>query len=201
MGRMIRLRDHGEGRDRRPPPIPHGDGTATAGKCEVTTKMQRRRHLPITDQGRWLAAVVRRTSRVLRRADQLPRARRFPANRGPPLVPLASAAEPATTPRLEPDAPNRCTLVAFDPHRSSVARPAASRLHPRQEPSAVILHAGICAGGDPRPRGRGPSLPQPQYLHASESRPLAARLVPRSLSPALSHQPIEGTTSSARPQV
>jgi len=31
----------------------------TAKLHEVTTEMQRRRHLPITDQGRWLAAVVR----------------------------------------------------------------------------------------------------------------------------------------------
>src|SRR3954469_21505733 len=38
-----------------------------------------------------------------------------------------------------------------------LARAAVRRYHPRQEPSAVVPHAGICAGGG---RQR-PSLPQP----------------------------------------
>jgi hypothetical protein len=42
-------------------------------------------------------------------------------------------------------------LVAFGHHRSSVAQPTLPRSHPRQEPSAVIPLAGICAGGGPSP--------------------------------------------------
>lgn len=40
---------------------------------------------------------------------------------------------------------------------ASLARPAACRHDPRQEPGAAILHAGICAGGPGQPG----SLPRP----------------------------------------
>src|SRR6478609_3279516 len=41
---------------------------------------------------------------------------------------------------------------AADP--ASLARAAIRRHHPRQEPSAVVPHAGICAGGSPGRRGQ-----------------------------------------------
>jgi hypothetical protein len=41
------------------------------------------------------------------------------------------------------------------PHPAPLSRGALRRSHPRQEPSAVVPHAGICAGGGPK----GPSLP------------------------------------------
>ena len=44
-------------------------------------------------------------------------------------------------------------------HPAPLARAAIRRHHPRQEPSAVVPHAGICAGGGPNPR-QGPSLPR-----------------------------------------
>src|SRR5487761_1875670 len=42
------------------------------------------------------------------------------------------------------------------PHHASLAERPTRRPHPRQEPSALAAHAGICAGG--RPQGR--SLPR-----------------------------------------
>src|SRR3954451_230810 len=55
-----------------------------------------------------------------------------------------------------------------------LARAAVRRYYPRQEPSAVVPHAGICAGGG-RPR---PSLPPPLVAAPGRSlhrpRPLAA---------------------------
>ena len=41
-----------------------------------------------------------------------------------------------------------------------LARAALRRHHPRQEPSAVVLHAGICAGGSASPLGEALSLPR-----------------------------------------
>src|ERR1039458_7658526 len=41
-----------------------------------------------------------------------------------------------------------------------VARAAICRHHPRQEPSAVVPHAGICAGGGQQ----WPYLPQPRVI-------------------------------------
>src|SRR4029077_6358972 len=47
-------------------------------------------------------------------------------------------------------------MVASCPHRAPPPERRPRRQNPRQEPSAVIPHAGICAGG--RPQGR--SLPR-----------------------------------------
>src|SRR3954468_2716475 len=44
-----------------------------------------------------------------------------------------------------------------------LARAAIRRHHPRQEPSAVVPHAGICAGGG----WQQPSLPQPGGIGGS----------------------------------
>ena len=46
--------------------------------------------------------------------------------------------------------PNRCA------QRTWSYSMAVTRLYPRQEPGAVVPHAGICAGGGPK----GPSLPR-----------------------------------------
>ena len=43
-----------------------------------------------------------------------------------------------------------------------MAGAALRRYHPRQEPSAVVLHAGICAGGSANPLGEALSLPRQQ---------------------------------------
>src|SRR5947209_10192617 len=43
-----------------------------------------------------------------------------------------------------------------------LARAALRRHYPRQEPSAVVLHAGICAGGSASPLGEALSLPRQQ---------------------------------------
>jgi RNA-directed DNA polymerase len=115
--------------------------------CEVKTELMQRRHLPIPEQGRWLGSVVRghlayyavpgnsdaiiafRTQAIrhwcwaLRRRSQRSRLdwerTKRPATRWPPTR----------------------------PHPASLSRRAIRRPHPRQEPSALTVHAGICAGG------------------------------------------------------
>jgi RNA-directed DNA polymerase len=41
-----------------------------------------------------------------------------------------------------------------------MAQRALRRQYPRQEPRALAVHAGICAGGSPSPQGEGLSLPR-----------------------------------------
>jgi len=113
---------------------------------EIKKELMRRRHLPVPDQGRWLGSVVRghcayyavpgnskairafRTQatrhwhRALRRRSQ--RTRLNWGTHGPPRHPVA----------------------APGPDHASMAERAVRRSHPRQEPSAVIPLAGICAG-------------------------------------------------------
>jgi hypothetical protein len=123
---------------------------------EVNDQLRRRRHQPIPEQGRWLASVVRghrayyavpgdtdavaafRTQatrhwyKALRRRSQRTRINWERMNRiAKRWLPPARVMHPS---------PN----VRFDART------------PRQEPSALAAHAGICAGG--RPQGR--SLPR-----------------------------------------
>ncbi len=75
---------------------------------------------------------------------------------GATLAQGAAAPQPAHTPQLDTDGPHHQTMATTRPTTASLPRRALRRQNPRQEPSAVIPHAGICAGG--RPQGR--SLPR-----------------------------------------
>jgi RNA-directed DNA polymerase len=125
--------------------------------AEVYDRLKRGRHRPVPEQGRWLASVLRghlayyavpgngraiqafryqvtrRWLKALRRRSQR---RRLNWQR------MARLAQ-----RWLPPAD------ILHPY----PRGSLQRSYPRQEPSAVVPHAGICAGG--RPKGR--SLPQP----------------------------------------
>ena len=123
---------------------------------QLKVELRRRRHWPIPEQGGWLASVVRghlnyyavpgNIDAVTAFRDQVPAA----------LVRDASASQPASPNDLGPVRPDRCDMVASCPHRAPLPECRTRRQDPRQEPSAVIPHAGICAGG--RPQGR--SLPR-----------------------------------------
>ena len=129
-----------------------------ARRHQVRRTLHRRRHLPIPVQGAWLRGVVRgylqyhavpgnmaalatfrRESvrhwlRALRRRSQR---HRMPWSRFGKIADVWI--------------PKPKILHAY-PNDRFYAK------HPRQEPSAVILHAGICAGGGPK----GLSLPRPR---------------------------------------
>ena len=53
---------------------------------------------------------------------------------------------------MGPDEPPHSSMAATHPSLSSISRGALSRQDPRQEPGAVVPHAGICAGGGPTPK-------------------------------------------------
>jgi hypothetical protein len=97
-----------------------------------------------------------RTSRLLRGARQQPGHQRLPPSRRTALVTSAATPQPAPPSHLEADGTPHCSMASPCPHPASLPRGALRRSNPRQEPSAVVPHAGICAGG----RSRGRSLPQ-----------------------------------------
>jgi group II intron reverse transcriptase/maturase len=96
-----------------------------------------------------------RALRLLRGARQHRGAPRLPRRAHPALAAVASAAQSTQPVDLGADgAPGR-PMATSTADSASLARAAVRRYHPRQEPSAVVPHAGICAGGG---RQR-PSLP------------------------------------------
>src|SRR5262249_49402233 len=80
----------------------------------------------------------------------------LPDTGDPALARGSAKPQPARLPKLEPDKPSRGPVAPATPHPAPLPRRALPRSHPRQEPSALAAHAGICAGG--RPQGR--SLPR-----------------------------------------
>ena len=133
---------------------------------EVKTELRRRRHLPIPEQGRWLASVVRGHLALLRRARQRSHGARLPGAGHLALAQGATAPQPALESDLEAHVPDRESMAPFRPHPASTTDRALRRPHPRQEPSALTVHAGICAGG--RPQGR--SLPRTYATRVRSSR-------------------------------
>jgi group II intron reverse transcriptase/maturase len=96
---------------------------------------------PLADQRPARALSVLRGARQHRGAARLPRRAR------PALAAVASAAQPTQQDDLGADAATRGPMATSTPDSASLARAAIRRHHPRQEPSAVVPHAGICAGG------------------------------------------------------
>ncbi len=93
---------------------------------------------------------------LLRGARQHPGRPGLPDTGDPALARGSAKPEPARLPELEPDEPPRDAVAPATPHPAPLPGRTLPRSHPRQEPSALAAHAGICAGG--RPQGR--SLPR-----------------------------------------
>src|SRR6266498_3659231 len=142
---------------------------------EVNDELKRRRHQPIPEQGRWLASVVRghlayyavpgNTDAVAAFRTQATRhwyrALRRRSQRS----------------RLNWERMNRLATRWLPPARpASLAQCAIRRPHPRQEPSALAAHAGICAGG----RRQRRSLPRSTIHRRGHARSGANRHCRRS---------------------
>src|SRR5439155_8229230 len=65
----------------------------------------------------------------------------------PLLAPSATAPQPAHAGDLGADLSPRRPMATACPHPAPLARRPLLRSYPRQEPSALAAHAGICAGG------------------------------------------------------
>ena len=70
---------------------------------------------------------------------------------GATLVPCPEAAQPDRPAQLGADAAAPSALAPPSPHHAPLSSAATWRCHPRQEPSAVVPHAGICGGGYGQP--------------------------------------------------
>ena len=75
----------------------------------------------------------------------------------PLLVSHITAAQPASSPALAAAVSTRHPVASRTPHYASVSCATLARYDPRQEPGAVVPHAGLCAGG----AGEPASLPRP----------------------------------------
>ena len=134
------------------------DGSSSSGsrarrRCapsctQVKTEMQRRMHLPIPEQGRWLASVLDGHYNYYAVPDNSEALRAF---RRQGHLALAAGAHGAAASEAsmtwERMRPPRRPMATPTPHPPSLARRALRRQNPREEPSALDAHAGICAGG------------------------------------------------------
>jgi RNA-directed DNA polymerase len=90
-----------------------------------------------------------RALRLLRRARQPQGGGGVPHPGDTALAGGAAAPQPALPPGLETHEPPGDPVAAASPRDASLPRRAPWRSYPRQEPSALAAHAGICAGGRP----------------------------------------------------
>ena len=122
---------------------------------EVKTELMRRRHRPIPEQGRWLASVVRGHLAYYAVPGNIDAVATFRNPGNAALVSCASTSQSAQPPRLGANGSTGNSMAPTCPQEASLARGAIRRSHPRQEPSAVVPLAGICAGGGPNPGAKG----------------------------------------------
>ena len=90
-----------------------------------------------------------RALRLLCRARQQQGGQGIPGPGGQALAPGAAAPQPADPPELGTHGPSRHPVASPGPDHAPLAERAVRRPHPKQEPSALAAHAGICAGGGP----------------------------------------------------
>ncbi len=74
------------------------------------------------------------------------------------MVQEATASKPAHSSQLGEDEPPRDSMATAGSHDAPLTERALQRHYSRQEPSAVVPHAGNCAGG----RSKERSLPRSQ---------------------------------------
>ena len=130
-------------------------GRLRATLAEVKAQQKRRMHEPVPEQGRWLASVVRghmayyavpsNVHAVAAFRDQVTRHWHKALRR------RSHAPDHLGTDETDQD-----PMATASPRDAPLPERALRRQNPRQEPGAVVPHAGICAGG--RPQGR--SLPR-----------------------------------------
>ena len=94
---------------------------------EVKDQLQRRRHQPIPEQGRWLASVVRGYLAYYAVPGNSAAVASLPHPGDQALVSGAAAPQPAHPPELGADEPPRDPMATTRPRRASLARCALSR--------------------------------------------------------------------------
>jgi group II intron reverse transcriptase/maturase len=128
------------------------DAKTDAGEAEGG---EGRAHAPPASSGTRSGEVVGkrrpRSCQLLRRADEYLRRLGIPSRGSQTLAPRAVAAKPEGSCPVDAHGTLSQPMDPISPSSSSLARRAVQRSYPRQEPSALAAHAGICAGGGPKP--------------------------------------------------
>ena len=116
---------------------------------EVKDQLKRRRHQPIPVQGRWLASVVQGHLAYYAVPGNTDAVAAFRTQATRHWYKALRRRSQRT--RLNWARMNRYATRWLPPARVMHPFPgrALRRQNPRQEPSAVVPHAGICAGGRP----------------------------------------------------
>ena len=127
---------------------------------KVKAELIKRRDLPIPDQGRWLASVVRGHFNYYAVPDNGKAITAFRYRRHPSLAPSAPASQPATPDDLEADRSPRRTMATSSPDRASLAEQSASTPSPKAGAQCVSSARWDLCGGQPEPTGEGLSLPR-----------------------------------------
>ncbi len=121
----------------------------------VKAELMRRRHQPIPEQGRWLASVLSgHTNYCLPGNRKALRAFRFFATEHWHRALRRRSQHDRLTVATDAAPERAMATVAED--RPPLARSAVRRQNPREEPSELAVHAGICAGGESNPDRRRP---------------------------------------------
>ena len=123
---------------------------------EVNDQLKRRRHQPIPEQGKWLRSVVQGHIAYYAVPGNTDAVAAFRAQVSRRWYKALRRRSQRKRLELEADGPSHHEVATTRPRAASLSRRAIRRQNPRQEPSAVIPHAGICAGG----RSQGRSLPR-----------------------------------------
>ena len=124
-------------------------------------ELMRRRHQPIPEQGRWLASVLRGHANyygVPDNSEALLAFRYYATEHWYRALRRRGQRSRLTWERMRhlPEIDGYLGRGIHPP----LARRSLRRSHPREEPSALAVHAGICAGGGSNPNGEDPSLPR-----------------------------------------
>ena len=112
----------------------------------VKETLRRRMHWPIRSRAPGCKACSGALS-VLWGASQWQSAHSIPRHHHAVLVSDAASTESAPPDDLAAHVRPRRAMAAETPYLPSVSRATLARHDPRQEPGAVVPHAGICAGG------------------------------------------------------
>ena len=126
------------------------EATRGQNRAAATPKPAHPRARPMAGKRRARALQLLRSARQRRGGLSVPR------SGGATLANGAPAPQPAHQPDMGAHSPPQSPMATTYPHPAPMAQRAVRRQNPRQEPSALDAHAGICAGGG---RQR-PSLPR-----------------------------------------
>ena len=116
---------------------------------EVKTSSSDAWHEPIPEQGQWLASVLHGHFAYYAVPGNTDAVATFRSQVDAALAQGAAAPQPAHTAELGTDGTDRDSMATARPRDASLPGGALRRQNLRQEPSAVVPHAGICAGGRP----------------------------------------------------